>query len=158
MSKIREKESLECVRMHIWASKTQKLPGPLSGPWTLAAECSLHSCDSASLCRQLSASEAGPPPLDQILDPHLENVSLFNNSALLWWKGLMLFTDDSVIVCLCVSVTFTCLSINRSYSCLFYYLSDRRISSVSHVQYHKVCEHGIGVGTSDTSKYQSIWS
>ena len=63
MSKIREKESLECVRMHIWASKTQKLPGPLSGPWTPAAECSLHSRDSASLCRQLSASEAGAPPL-----------------------------------------------------------------------------------------------
>ena len=30
---------------------------------TLAAECSLHSRDSASLCRQLSASEAGAPPL-----------------------------------------------------------------------------------------------
>ena len=35
MSKIREEESLECGRMHIWALKTQKLPGPLSGPWTL---------------------------------------------------------------------------------------------------------------------------
>ena len=63
MSKIREKESLECVRMHIWASKTQKLPGPLSGPWTPAAECSLRSRDSALLRRQLSASEAGDPPL-----------------------------------------------------------------------------------------------
>ena len=62
MSKIREKESLECVRMHIWASKTQKRPGPLSGPWTPAAECLLHSHDSASLHRQLSASEAGAPP------------------------------------------------------------------------------------------------
>ena len=62
MSKIREKESLECVRMHIWASKTQKLPGPLSGPWTPAAECSFRSHDSASLCQQLSASEAGAPP------------------------------------------------------------------------------------------------
>ena len=62
MSKIREKESLECVRMHIWASKTQKLPGPLSRPWTPAAECSLRSRDSASLRRQLSASEAGAPP------------------------------------------------------------------------------------------------
>ena len=76
MSKIREKESLEYVRMHIWASKTQKLPGPLSGPWTPAAECSLHSRDSASLRRQLSASEAGPP-LDPILDPHLTpNINL----------------------------------------------------------------------------------
>ena len=28
----------------------------------------------ASLCQQLSASEAGPPPLDQILDPHLISV------------------------------------------------------------------------------------
>ena len=63
MSKIREKESLECVRMHIWASKTQKLPGPLSGPWTPAAECSLRSRDSTSLRQQLSASEAGAPPL-----------------------------------------------------------------------------------------------
>ena len=62
MSKIREKESLECVRMHIWASKTQKLPGPLSGPWNPAAECSLRLHDSSSLCRQLSASEAGAPP------------------------------------------------------------------------------------------------
>ena len=69
---MREKESLECVRMHIWASKTQKLPGPLSGPWTPAADCSR---DSASLHRQLSASVAGPP-LDQILDPHLQS-SLF---------------------------------------------------------------------------------
>ena len=62
MSKIREKESLECVRMHIWASKTQKLPGPLSGPWTPAAECSLCSCDFTLLRWQLSASEAGAPP------------------------------------------------------------------------------------------------
>ena len=62
MSKIREKESLECGRMHIWALKTQKLPGPLSGPWTPAAICSLRSRDSASLCRQLSASEPGAPP------------------------------------------------------------------------------------------------
>ena len=77
MSKMREKESLECVRMHIWALKTQKLSGPLSGPWTPAADCSLRSCDSASLHRQLSASEAGAPPLDQILDPHLER-DLFN--------------------------------------------------------------------------------
>ena len=67
-----------------------------------------------------------------------ENVSRFNNSALLWRTGLMLLTDDSLIVCLCVSVTFTCLSINRSYSCLFYHLSDSRISSVSHIPYHKV--------------------
>ena len=73
MSKIREKESLECGRMHIWALKTQKLPGPLSGPWTPAANCSLRSRDSALLRRQLSASTPGAPPLDQILDPHLDN-------------------------------------------------------------------------------------
>ena len=35
-----------------------------------AADSSLHYRDSASLRRQLSASEAGCP-LDQILDPHL---------------------------------------------------------------------------------------
>ena len=63
MSKIREKESLECGRMHIWALRTQKLPGPLSGPWTPAANCSLHSRDSTSLRRQLSASAPGAPPL-----------------------------------------------------------------------------------------------
>ena len=62
MSKMREKESLECVRMHIWALKTQKLPGPLSGPWTPATYCSLRSRDSALLRRQLSAAEAGAPP------------------------------------------------------------------------------------------------
>ena len=60
---MREKESLECVRMHIWALKTQKLPGPLSRPWTPAAYCLLRSRDSASLRRQLSAAEAGAPPL-----------------------------------------------------------------------------------------------
>ena len=78
MSKMREKESLECVRMYIWALKTQKLPGPLSGPWTPAADCSLHSRDSASLRQQLSASEAGAP-LDQILDPHLQSDHHFNS-------------------------------------------------------------------------------
>ena len=68
MSKIREKESLECGRMHIWALKTQKLPGPLSGPWTPAANCSLCSHDSASLTRLCFATSAtfglrtwGPP-------------------------------------------------------------------------------------------------
>ena len=60
LSKMREKEPLECRRMHIWALKTQKLPWPLSGSWTPAAKGSLCSHDSASLCRQLSASEAGP--------------------------------------------------------------------------------------------------
>ena len=29
-----EKKSLECRRRHIWALKTQKLPGPFSRPWT----------------------------------------------------------------------------------------------------------------------------
>ena len=62
MSKIREKVSLECGRMHIWALKTQKLPGPSSGPWTPTANCSLHSCDSTSLHQQLLASEPGVPP------------------------------------------------------------------------------------------------
>ena len=61
MSKIREKESLECGRMHIGALKTQKLPGPFSVPWTPAANCSLCSHDSASLHRHISASGPGPP-------------------------------------------------------------------------------------------------
>ena len=46
-----------------FSTKTQKLPGPLSGPWTPAADSSLRSRDSAPLRRQLSASEAGAPPL-----------------------------------------------------------------------------------------------
>ena len=62
MSKIREKESLECGRMHIWALKTQKLRGPLSRPWTPAANCSLCSHDSTLLHQQLSISEPGVPP------------------------------------------------------------------------------------------------
>ena len=54
MSRIREKESLESGKMHIWALKTQKVPGPLRA-LTPAATFSLGSWD----------------PLDQILDPHL---------------------------------------------------------------------------------------
>ena len=84
MSKMREKESLECVRMHIWALKTQKLLGPVNRPWSPATDCSLRSRDSASLHRQLSASEAGPPPLDQILDPHLK-VKHFPNPIKASW-------------------------------------------------------------------------
>ena len=80
--KIREKESLECRRMHIWASKTQKLPEPLSGPWTPAAEGSLGSRNSASLCRQFSSSEAAPS-LDQILDPHLFQAQIPTKFSLL---------------------------------------------------------------------------
>ena len=57
MSKMREKESLECVGRNIRALKTQKLPGPLSGPWTPAAFCLLHSRNSTSLRRQLLASD-----------------------------------------------------------------------------------------------------
>ena len=64
MSKIREKESLECGRMHIWALKTQKLPGPLSGPWTPTTNCSLRYIGN------FQPQHLGPP-LDQILDPHL---------------------------------------------------------------------------------------
>ena len=73
MSKIREKESLECGRMHIWALKAQRLPGPLSRPWTPAADSSLHSCNSTPLHWQLSALEAGTP-FDQILDLRLHGL------------------------------------------------------------------------------------
>ena len=69
----------------------------------------------------------------------------------------MLLTDDSFIVCPCVCVTFTCLSINRSYSCLFNYLSDRRISSVSHIPYITRCVSTellhLSAGTSHASKW-----
>ena len=65
MSKIRGKKSLECGRMHIWALKTQKLPGPLSRAWTPAANCSLR-CVGNFRPQHLG------PPLDQILDPHLK--------------------------------------------------------------------------------------
>ena len=88
MSTIREKEPLECGRMHIWALKTQKLPGPLSGPWTQAADSLLHLHDSALLHWQFWASEAGPS-LDQILDPHLKTTS-----QLIWqlYKKFVLIT------------------------------------------------------------------
>ena len=39
---MREKESLECGRMHIWALKTKKLPGHLSRPWPQMA-CFTHA-------------------------------------------------------------------------------------------------------------------
>ena len=57
--KIEGKKSLEYGRMHTWASKTQKLPGPLSRSWTKNG--TLCSGESTLLPGQLSASEAGPP-------------------------------------------------------------------------------------------------
>ena len=47
---------------------------------TQAANCSLCSCDSASLHWQLSASEPGAL-LDQILDPHLGCNNTTNDDA-----------------------------------------------------------------------------
>ena len=41
--------------------KSKKLPGPLSRPWTPAANSSLHSHNSTVLCQQLLDSEAGAP-------------------------------------------------------------------------------------------------
>ena len=64
MSKIREQESLECGRMHIWALKTQKLPGPTT-------DCSLCSCELWFTMSVTFSLRSWPPPLDQILDPHL---------------------------------------------------------------------------------------
>ena len=67
MSKIREKESLECGRMHIWALKTQK--------WALAPG---HNW-LTSLTWHRYISNYRPqnlgPPLNQILDPHLWTMS-----------------------------------------------------------------------------------
>ena len=48
-----EKESLECGRMNIWALKTEKLPGPLSRPWTPAADSLLNLHNSALLCCEI---------------------------------------------------------------------------------------------------------
>ena len=48
--------------MHIWALKTQKLLGPLSGPWTPTTDSSLHLPNSTLLHQQLLASEARPSP------------------------------------------------------------------------------------------------
>ena len=61
---MRGKEPLECRRMHIWALKMQKLPGPLSAPWTPSTK--------GSLCYvgNFRPRKLGPP-LDKILDPHL---------------------------------------------------------------------------------------
>ena len=52
-----------CENAYLSIKKPQKLPEPLSGPWIPATDCSLRSSDFASLCRQISASEAGAPPL-----------------------------------------------------------------------------------------------
>ena len=41
--------------------KSKKLPGPLSRPWSPAANSSLHSHNSTVLCQQLLDSEAGAP-------------------------------------------------------------------------------------------------
>ena len=63
-----------------WALKTQKLPVPLSGPWTPAKDSSLHSCHSTLLYCQFSASEAGAP-FDQLLDPHLDLASSLDSKG-----------------------------------------------------------------------------
>ena len=70
MSKIREKESLECGRMHIWALKTQKLPGPLSGPWTPPQIAHFAHATLLHYVSNFRPQDLGSP-LDQILDLHL---------------------------------------------------------------------------------------
>ena len=87
MSKIREKESLECRRMHIWALKTQKLPRPLSRPWTPAADSLLHLHNSALLHGQLSASEArGPWPVDSRYGEYFIVMKCNSVSVKFFWK------------------------------------------------------------------------
>ena len=90
---MRDKESPECGRMHIWALETQKLPGPLTGSWTPAANGSLCSCNFTLLHCQFSVSEAGVP-LDQILDLHLNP---FRHQVWdpqpCWWQ-LVVITGD----------------------------------------------------------------
>ena len=58
------------------ALKTQKLPGPLSGPWTPATNCSLRYIGN------FQPQNLGTPHLDQILDPHLVASQMFNCSSL----------------------------------------------------------------------------
>ena len=68
MSKIREKESLECGRMHIWALKAQKLPGPQIARF--AHTTLLHYIGN------FQPQNLGSP-LYQILDPHLQGIHWF---------------------------------------------------------------------------------
>ena len=68
MSEMREKESLECGRMHIRPLKTQKLPGPLSrGPWPQIA----HFAHVTLLCYIGNFRPQKLGPHDKILDPQL---------------------------------------------------------------------------------------
>ena len=84
MSKFWEKESLECGRMDIWALKTQKLPGPLSG---IPATFSLRSW-------------ARP---DQILDLHLlsdfNSTSIYRNSFEMHSTALSSCNNSELLWC-----------------------------------------------------------
>ena len=60
--KMRDKESLECGRMHIWPLKTQKLPGPLREPWILATQVVHYACMTL-LHNKLRPQKLPPPPL-----------------------------------------------------------------------------------------------
>ena len=62
MSKIREKESLECGRMHIWALKTQKLPEPLSRPWTPPQIARFARATPLCYVGNFRPQHLGPPP------------------------------------------------------------------------------------------------
>ena len=69
MSKIREKEFLECGRMLIWALKIQKLPGPQLPIARFTCMTPLHFIGN------LWPQHLGPP-LDQILNPHLLGLTI----------------------------------------------------------------------------------
>ena len=70
MSKMREKESLERVRMYIWALKTQKLPGPRPQIARFTHGTPLRYVGN------FRPQKLAPPP-DQILDPHLSEFRMF---------------------------------------------------------------------------------
>ena len=63
-------------RIELYAKFVLNAEKPLKQALDPAMDGSLRSRDSASLRRQLPASEAGPP-LDQILDLHLQIVVWF---------------------------------------------------------------------------------
>ena len=91
---MREKESLECRRMPIWALKTQKLPGAFSGPWTPAPK------GLASLARLRFATSAtfglgswGPPwPNPGSVPVQCLPLSASGEGTALVWRGVSLWS------------------------------------------------------------------
>ena len=74
--------------MHFWAFKTQKLPGPLRKPWTLATNGSLHSWNLTSLCQQLWPQKLGPSWQNPVSVPVFSWENYYTNPTLRIYIGI----------------------------------------------------------------------